>query len=64
MDKRTKPKPTQPGEPRLADYGGQYRPAIGESTRDKTDRETDLEALRGFEAERREIAGQPEVSPW
>lgn len=34
----------------LADMGGQYRAPIGTSTRDQTDRERDLEALRDFEA--------------
>jgi hypothetical protein len=35
----------------LAHLGGQYAPARGTSTSDKTDRQTDLEALEDFNAE-------------
>ena len=40
-----------PRRQRLADRGGQYRPAIGTSTKDQSDRQRDAEALADFNAE-------------
>lgn len=52
MDKQPRPKPTPASrpEPRLADFGGQYRAPIGSSTKDKSDYEDQQERLADFEA--------------
>ena len=38
-------------ENKMDEYGGQHRSSIGTSTADKSDRQTDLEALENFNRE-------------